>query len=343
MSTNSGSTSEGIGRHMEGVAVLAATGAAAVVAAGAAFGALARRQTRRLLTPMRRPLEHRPDECGVTVEEVTIAGPNGSLAAWYLPATNGCTLICCHGIHDNRGQWIRQMAQLHARGGYGALMFDFCGHGESEGNLVTYGAREAEEIGSAIAYLRARGDVELDHLGVMGYSLGAISAVLAAARYPELHCVVIESGFADLLTDIKALFKRYTGLPGFPFATIVVALGQRIAGVRLADIRPARVIGQLSARGVGVLIISDLQDDLANEPYDGEQLYAAAGEPKQLWQVPDASHVWAYDTHPDEWIAHVGDFLDAHLAAPPSPAAAARGDASEARTAALPAVESDGR
>lgn len=318
---------------------MVAAAGASIMAAGATFGMLARRQTRRLLTPVRRPLEHRPDECGVVVEEVTIAGPSGNLAAWYLPAANGCTLICCHGIHDNRGQWIRQMAQLHARGGYGALMFDFCGHGESEGDLVTYGAREAEEIGAAITYLRARGDVELDHLGIMGYSLGAISAVLAAARYPELHCVVIESGFADLLTDIKALFKRYTGLPSFPFAAIVVALGQRIAGVRLADIRPARVIGQLGERGVGVLIISDLKDDLANEPYDGKTLYAAAGEPKELWQVPDAGHVWAYDTHPDEWIAHVGNFLDAHLAALPG----AAGGLSDGRPAALPAAESDGR
>lgn len=320
-----------------GVAAVLALAGAAVMAGGATFGMMAQRQTRKLLTPMRRPLEHHPEECGVAVEEVTIAGPRGKLAAWYLPAVNGCTLICCHGIHDNRGQWIRQMARLRARSGYGALMFDFCGHGESEGSLVTYGVREAEEIGAAIAYLRARGDVDPGRLGVMGYSLGAISAVLAAVRYPELRCVVIESGFADLLTDIKALFRRYTGLPSFPFAAIVVALGQRLAGVRLADIRPARVIGHLSPRGV--LIISDLQDDLANEPYDGEQLYAAAGEPKQLWQVPDAGHVWAYDTHPDEWIVRVGDFLDAHLAALPRPAVAA----DEAQPAALPAAERDGR
>lgn len=329
-----------------GAVALLAFASAALLASGAAFGMVARRKTRKLLTPLRKPLDYRPEECGVVVEEVTISGPSGNLAAWYLPATNGCTLICCHGIHDNRGQWIRQMARLHARGGYGALMFDFCGHGESEGDLVTYGAREAEEIGAMIAYLRARGDVELGHLGVMGYSLGAISAVLAAARYPELRCVVIESGFADLLIDIRALFRRYTGLPGFPFAPIAVAVGQRIAGVRLADIRPARVIGQLSPRGVGVLIISDLQDELANEPYDGEQLYAAAGEPKQLWQVPDAGHVWAYDAHPDEWIVRVGDFLDAHLAAQPSPAsfvAAEEVDGTSTLPAAPAAAERDER
>ncbi len=140
---------------MGAVAVLAIA-SSALLAGGAAFGVAARRQARKLLTPLRKPLDYHPQECDVVVEEVTIQGPSGKLAAWYLPASNGCTLVCCHGIHDNRGQWIRQMARLHARGGYGALMFDFCGHGESDGDLVTYGAREAEEIGAVISYLRAR-------------------------------------------------------------------------------------------------------------------------------------------------------------------------------------------
>ncbi|MFI5271764.1 MAG: alpha/beta hydrolase [Ktedonobacterales bacterium] len=307
-------------------------GGVAVAGGGAAIATAARRQTRKLLTPQRKPMEHRPDECGVTVEEVRFSGPRGMLSGWYLPGTNGCTLICCHGIHDNRGQWIRQAARLRARGGYGALMFDFCGHGESEGDLVTYGAREAADIGAAIAYLRARGDVDLGRLGVMGYSLGAISAILAAARYPELRCVVAESGFADLQADIRMLFRRYTGLPSFPFASVAVLLGQAIAHVRLADIRPVRVIGQLSPRGV--FLISDLADELANEPYDGEQLFAAAGEPKRLWQIPGAGHVQAYELAPDEWITRVGDFLDDYLLAPPHEAQSA------AQALALPAAES---
>jgi pimeloyl-ACP methyl ester carboxylesterase len=316
---------------MAAVTLLAVV-AVALLGGGATLSVVARRQTRKLLTPRRTPPVYRPEEYGLAVEAVTIPGPRGNLAGWYLPATNGCTLICCHGIHDNRGQWVRQMARLNARGGYGALMFDFAGHGESEGDLVTYGVREAEEVGAVIAYLRARGDVDTNRLGVMGYSLGAISAVLAAVRYPELRCVVIESGFADLLADIKVLFRRYTGLPSFPFAAIVVALGQRLSGVRLADIRPARVIGQISPRAV--LIISDLQDELANEPHDGEQLYAAAGDPKELWVVQDAGHVWAYDTHPEEWIARIGDFLDAYLAALPPAAGVVADDISDAPSAA---------
>jgi uncharacterized protein len=147
----------------------------------------------------------------------------------------------------------------------------------------------------------------------MGYSLGAIAATLAAASQPELRALVIESGFADLQHDIAQLFSRFTHLPGFPFANLVVWWGQRLADVRLSDIRPAQVIGQISPRAT--LIISDLKDELADEPYDGERLFAAAGEPKELWQLADAGHVQAFVERPEEWLARVGGFLDRYLAA----------------------------
>jgi pimeloyl-ACP methyl ester carboxylesterase len=281
-------------------------------------------RARVLLRPVRRPLDRSPADVGLVMEDVRIQGPRGMLGGWYLPARNGCTLICCHGINDNRGQWLSQIARLHQRGGYGALLFDFAGHGESEGTTVTYGAREKYDIAAVVAYLRSRGDVDMARIGILGYSLGAIASTLAAAEQPELRCLVIESGFADLQRDIGMLFTRYTGLPAFPFANLIVFWGQILARVRLAEIRPARVIGQLSPRAV--FIISDLLDELANEPYDGEHLFASAGEPKELWQVLDVGHVRAFEFLPDEWVERVGGFLDRHLAGLPAPQTIAQGE-----------------
>ena len=268
-----------------------------------------------LLRPVRRPPAMRPADVALDAEEVRISGPRGQLAAWYVPPTNGCVLICCHGINDNRGQWVEQIARLHTSGGYGAVMFDFAGHGDSEGGMVTYGAREKLDVMAVVEWLRTRGDVDMSRVGILGYSLGAITATLAAADVPDLRCLVIESGFADLQTDIGMLFHRYTGLPSFPFANLIVFWGQIFSGVRLGEIRPVRVIGRLSPRAV--YIISDLLDEIAYEPYDGEHLYASAGEPKRLWQVPDVGHVRAFEFLPEEWIARVSAFLDEHLAAAP--------------------------
>lgn len=268
----------------------------------------------RLLRPERRPMALSPADVGLEMEVVRIPGPRGALAGWYLPASNGCTLICCHGIHDNSSQWLPQIARLHERNGYGALLFDFTGHGQSEGNQVTYGIRERHDVTAAMEYLRQRGDVPMEQVAIMGYSLGAITAVLAAAEHPDLRAVVIESGFSDLYHDIAKIFTRYTRLPAFPFAHLVIFWGQRIAGVRLSEIRPAQVIGRIAPRPV--LIISDLRDALADEPHDGEFLYRSAGEPKELWQVAEATHVNAFGVEPEAWIEHVCGFLDSCFAAP---------------------------
>lgn len=265
-----------------------------------------------LLRPIRRAPDRHPRDVGLDVEDVRIPGPRGQLAAWYLRGTNGCTVIFCHGINDNRAQWISQVADLHRRGGYGAILFDFSGHGDSEGSMVTYGVREALDVAAVLDYLRQRGDVDMTRVGILGYSLGAITATLAAATLPELRCLVIESGFADLQHDIGMLFRRYTGLPAFPFANLIVFWGQILSNVRLSEIRPARVIGSISPRAC--FIISDLADEIANEPYDGEHLYAAAREPKRLWQLPGVSHVRAYEAAPAEWVERVGGFLDEYLA-----------------------------
>src|SRR5689334_20476883 len=147
-------------------------------------------RTRALLTPVRRLSARHPRDVGLPAEEARIPGPRGALAAWYIPPRNGCVLLCCHGINDNREQWLDQIVALRARGGYGALLFDFSGHGESAGRLVTFGARETLDVAAALRYLRERGDVDMNRIGIMGYSLGAIAAVLAAADLPELRCVV---------------------------------------------------------------------------------------------------------------------------------------------------------
>ncbi len=292
-------------RGLTALAALVAVLAAVLLGFSYAFA-------RMLLRPVRNPYARIPADVSLEMEDVWIQGPRGALAAWYLPAHNGCTLICCHGINDTRSQWVEQMAWLHRRSGYGAVLFDLAGHGTSEGRIVTFGAREVKDVAAVVTYLRARGDVDMEHIGILGYSLGAVTAVLAAAQMPELHCVVLESCFADLQRDIAMLFRRYTGMPSFPFATLVVFWAQLMSRVKLSEIRPVQVIGSLSPRAV--MIISDLNDTIFNEPYDGEHLYASAGDPKEIWQVPECGHVQAFIAHPEEWIERVGDFLDRHLA-----------------------------
>lgn len=263
-------------------------------------------QAVRLVRPARVPFNLHPDELGALHEAVRFRGASGDLAGWYLPGTNGRTLIALHGVAAHRQQWLKPAAELQARG-FGLLLFDFRRHGESDGHSTTFGDHEVRDVAAALAYLRGRGDVAMDHIGVMGLSLGAITAILAAAQLPELKAVVAEAAFGDLLQDLSLAFTRYTGAPAFPFARIIVFWGQLITGARLDRIRPVAVIEQIAPRPV--FIIGDLKDGLVDEPRTSSELFACAGEPKQLWQVPEAAHVMAYSTAPAEYIDRIAAFF----------------------------------
>lgn len=80
-----------------------------------------------------------PDELGVAHEDVTLTTSDGlQLEGWYIPSRNGAAIVSYPG---------RKGPQAHARmlaeHGYGALLFDRRGEGESDGdgNLFGWAAR----------------------------------------------------------------------------------------------------------------------------------------------------------------------------------------------------------
>ncbi len=263
-------------------------------------------QSLRLIRPARRSLDLHPRDFTPIYEDVRFPGPAGKLAAWYFPGTNGRTLIALHGIADNRQQWLPAAADLQ-RLGYAVLAMDFRRHGHSDGRYATYGDHEVEDVAAAIAYLGGRGDVDGARLGVMGRSLGGITAILAAARLPALRAVMAEAAMGDLVVDLRTAFSRYVGPTFTPLVSVIVWWGQTISGARLTNIRPAESIGQIAPRPV--FIIGDLADKLVDEPRTSAMLFARAGEPKSLWQIPNAGHVQAYAVEPTEYIARLDAFF----------------------------------
>jgi fermentation-respiration switch protein FrsA (DUF1100 family) len=271
----------------------------------------------KLTHPLRKPLNRTPADLGMAFEDVTFTTEDGiTLSGWFIPARNGRTLIGCHGILDNREQLL-EPAVLLARGGYGFLLYDARAHGKSGGRHSTYGHDEVKDVAAAVAYLETRPDVDPQQLGIIGNSLGGITAIRAAARMLQLRVIIAESTLADFASDISKAFTRFTHLPAFPFAPLTIFWGERITHISLKAIRPVRDIAALAPRPI--FLISDLLDLIVDEPFDGELLYANAGEPKDLWQLPDCHHVQCFSAQPEAYISRVSAFLEKSFALAQAP------------------------
>jgi len=263
-----------------------------------------------LISPRRAPMTSTPAERGLSFEPVTFTSADGlRLAGWYIPSRNRATIILCHGLGTNRADMLPQ-AVLLAEYGYGSLLFDFRAHGESEGEMVTYGYSETDDVLAAVDYLLSRPDVDPERTGILGGSLGAATALHATARSTNLKAVVAESAFTSLEDAVASSFTVFSGLPAFPFAPLTVAFAQWQTGLRISEVRPIDDIPSISPRPV--FIIHGTEDDLIPAE-QGLRLYEAAGEPKELWMVDVMGHGSALGIFPDEYEKRVIGFFDKAL------------------------------
>jgi dipeptidyl aminopeptidase/acylaminoacyl peptidase len=287
--------------------LLGATAVVSLIGTAVVVISLSYRNACNLVRPRRAAMTSTPVESGLSYESVTFASADGlRLAGWYIPSHNGAAIILCHGLGGNRVDMLPQ-AVLLAEHGYGSFLFDFRAHGESEGEMVTYGYTETDDVLAAVDYLLSRSDVDPQRIGILGGSLGAATALRTAAHSTHLKVVVAESAFASLEDEVASSFTVFSGLPAFPFAPLTVAFAQWQTGLRISEVRPIDDIPSIAPRPV--FIIHGTDDDLIPAE-QGFRLYEAAGEPKELWMVDGISHRSALGIFPDEYEKRVIGFFD---------------------------------
>jgi alpha-beta hydrolase superfamily lysophospholipase len=248
-----------------------------------------------------------PFELGLPWENVHVPTANGeALSGWWLPRPESRqVVICCHGYRGNKTDLLGVGAGLW-RDGYNALLFDYRGHGEHVGTRVTLGYRELEDALAAVAYVAERmPDAEI---GIIGYSMGAAIAIMAAARDPRIQAVVADSPFAAQLNPVRMRLQQTLRAPwsGGPILFFADRMLRWRAGHRFRDVEPLREIGQIAPRPI--LIIHGTADSVIDAA-DSQMLFAASGEPKELWLVPGVEHCGAYFLDRPAYVEHINRFF----------------------------------
>ncbi len=254
------------------------------------------------------------DESRLTnLADITLTTSDGlRLAAWYVPSQNRAAIILLHGYKANRSTMLSIAAML-IRHGYGIIIPDFRGHGESEGERITFGHDEVRDVEAARQYLLTRSEVAPERIGLLGNSMGSATALLYAAGNPAIKALVAQSPYATLQDMVRANVRRLN-FPTFPLAPMMVFFIERKFGFPVDTLAPIRHIGQISPRPV--LILMGGKDTWVN-PEGGWQLYAAAGEPRELWFDPELDHLEFPEKRAAEFEERVAAFFDRYLSGKP--------------------------
>ena len=226
------------------------------------------------------------------------------LAAWYVPSRNGAAVIVFPGREG-----VIPQARMLVRHGYGVLLLDRRGEGESEGDYNARGWGGEPDLRAAIAYLRGRPDVDRGRVGGLGLSVGGELLLQTAAHDAGLGAVVSEG--AGLRSAAEQ--KHMPGTPPEPLRWIAPITMETAAGVVLANHLPPPDLADLMPRIAPrpVLLIRGMEgngDEALN------RIYRDAGGPSvSLWEIPRAGHTDGISTTPAEYERRVIGFFDRAL------------------------------
>jgi pimeloyl-ACP methyl ester carboxylesterase len=249
-------------------------------------------------------------------EDVEIRSADGlALRGWWVPATSARgSVVLVHGLNRSRIEHVRKTPFLHDHG-WNALAFDLRHHGASEGDRSTFGWQERLDVRAAVAEARRRSP---GPVVVWGVSLGAASAMLAAAEDSGIDGVVCDSSYRSLEDTMHHHLQLLRGLrgwlrllPGGLVSEEMLFWVRRIDGFDTHELDIERAASRLGSRPV--LFVSNSGD--RRMPTDiAFDLKAAAGPGARVLVVPGHSHGGAYREGKAAYESAVLALLDEVLA-----------------------------
>lgn len=239
---------------------------------------------------------------GATKSDFNVQASDGvTLKGWKIrpPTPNGDWVLLYHGVSDNRTGVIGH-AEFLLRHNYCVLMMDSRDHGESGGDMATYGWKERHDTVANTDGLYASERVR--HLYALGVSMGGAIALQSAAVEPRIEAVVAEASFANL----REVSYDYAGLHAGswlgktlfrPAPMLAMRSVEKEGGFKPEEVSPEKAV---AARAFPVLLICGTRDSTIPCRHS-ERVYKSATGPRDLWVVRGAGHAAALGQAPAEY------------------------------------------
>ncbi len=242
-------------------------------------------------------------ELGADFEDVSFTTDDGlELTGWYVPSKNRAAVIAFPGRKGPQRQ-----TRMLVRHGYGVLLFDRRGEGDSEGDPNAVGWNGDRDIKAAIAFLRERPDVDPDRIGGIGLSVGGELMLETASETDQLKAVVSDGA------GIRSVREATESPWDTKLLAVPVWGGITVATAVFSDDAPPPnlndVVERISPRPVFFIYAERGQggEDLSQD------FYESAREPKAVWEVPGVAHVGGAEARPREYERRVIAFFDEAL------------------------------
>lgn len=252
-------------------------------------------------------------------EEVTFPsrGEQGyELRAWWVPAASprAPAVILVHGQSSCRRDPVLLLpaGMLH-RQGFSVLLVDLRDHGDSqvEDGHFANGTEEYLDVLGAWDWLIADRGIPPDRIGLLGESLGAAVATIAAGEEPRVAALWEGSSYANYRTIATEELRR-RGYPTF-LLDAGVLMGRLLTGDDVTSKNPDGEIARMDGRPLFIVHgEADLRINV-HHAFDLAAAAAAGGTPVEPWIVPGAHHSEAAFIDPTAYEQRLAAFFTGAL------------------------------
>ena len=248
------------------------------------------------------------------MSEVSITAADGAtLQAWSARPedANGDTVLLLHGLKGNRLEMMNY-ADIFLAHGYSVLMPDSRAHGNSGGEIATYGMLERDDNHRWVTWLEMN-----QHPGCVygfGESMGAAQLLQSLAVESRYCAVIAECSFSTFReTSYDRMGQRFRTGPWLGRTILRPIVMSAFLYTRLrynVDMDQVSPEDAVASSHVPVLLIHGEAD--TNIPVRHSLRIAAGNAKCVLWEVPGTGHSSAIDTSPRQLETRLLSWFGAH-------------------------------
>ncbi|MFH1398755.1 MAG: alpha/beta fold hydrolase [Candidatus Woesearchaeota archaeon] len=139
------------------------------------------------------------------MEKITFSNSNGEKLAGLLSGNdpNLPIVVMCHGFSSNKNsRTYKNLIPALGKKNISSFVFDFYGHGESDGDFAKITVSEAvDDLKNAITLIQEKG---YTRIGLFGSSFGGLVVLLAIPSYSAISAIALKSPVSDFASTWPA-------------------------------------------------------------------------------------------------------------------------------------------
>ena len=307
---------------------------ASILVSGIILGTTYYLSSQYLFYSRHKPYMVTPEKYGFNYEKIDFNSREDQvdLKGWFIPShhnngsdTKNPVVILVHGHHSNMGE-IRHVDQMGhiatplLEAGFSAFLLDLRNHGQSNDLLpISMGFHERKDVLGAVDYLKANAErlnIDPDRIGLWGKSMGAATAIHAAAIQKDednpIKALFVDSSFARSIDPIYLRLAN-DNVPSF-LQDMIIFWIRTIPELDIAYFNPIEELKKVKSP----IYFVHSENDKVVDAKDSKVMFKEYKKVNPvleatLWLTQATKHIYSAKEYTDEYKQRLVGFFKSHL------------------------------